>query len=246
MTATGTTPIPEDLRRILDGLVSSARAAFGETLRSVVLYGSAAEGRLRTTSDVNLLFVLTRFDSSADAFREPYRFASAAANVTAMFILESEIPRAAEEFAQKFADIGRRHVVLHGEDLLAHLDIPRAALVRRLQQVLLNQAIRLREVYIERSLREEQCAIAVAEASGPLRTSAASILELEGRGVLPPKEALETLAADLGRAGFVELLPHLSEAREHRTLPAGDAARLLMITQELAAAMHERALRLPS
>lgn len=246
MTATGTTPIPEDLRRVLDGLVASATSAFGDALRSVILYGSAAEGRLRATSDVNLLFVLTRFDSAADAFREPYRFASAAANVTAMFVLESEIPRAAEEFAQKFADIERRHVILHGEDLVADLSIPRDALVRRLQQVLLNQTIRLREIYIERSLREEQCAVAVAEATGPLRTSASSILELEGQGVLPPKEALEKLVASLDRADFVGLLPHLSEARERRTLPAGDAARLLMITQELAAAMHERALRLPS
>jgi predicted nucleotidyltransferase len=236
--------LPDDTQRVIDTLLDAARSAFGDALRSVVLYGSAAEGRLRATSDVNLLFVLSRFDASADAFREPFRFAAAAANVTAMFVLERELPYAAEEFAQKFADIVRRHVVLHGEDLLSGLSIPRDALVRRLQQVLLNLTIRLREMYIERSLREEQCAVTVAEAAGPLRTSAASILELEGRGVLPPKEALEALVAILGRAEFAELLPHLSEARERRALPAGSAARDLLLTLDLAGAMHERALRL--
>lgn len=233
--------LPAETQRIVGGLLEAARASFGDALRSVILYGSAAEGRLRATSDVNLLFVLSRFDASADTFREPFRFAVAAANIQAMFVLERELPYAAGEFAQKFADIARRHVVLHGEDLVAGLAIPREALVRRLQQVLLNLSIRLREAYLERSLREEQCAVTVAEAAGPLRAAAASILELEGHGVLPPKEALETVATELGRAA---LLPLLSQARETRTLPAGSGARTLMMVQELAAAMHERALRL--
>lgn len=236
--------LPDDVRRVLDALVESARAAFGDTLRSLILYGSGAEGRLRATSDINLIFVLSRFGAELDAFREPFRFAQAAANVTAMFVLEEELSDAAQAFAQKFADIERRHVVLYGDDLVARIDIPRAALVRRLQQVLLNLTLRLRGSYVEQSLREEQCAITVAEAAGPLRTSAASILELEGRGTLAPKEALETIVRDLGDPRFEELLPHISEAREQRVLPAGSAAALLFATLELARALHERAHRL--
>jgi len=172
--------LPDDVRRVLDNLVVSARNAFGDALLSITLYGSGAEGRLRATSDVNLLFVLTHFGASADPFREAYRAAVAAANVTAMFVLDSELEDAAEAFAQKFADIHRRHVVLYGDDVVSRLRIPREALVRRLNQVLLNLSIRLRQSYVERSLREEQCALVVAEAAAPLRTSAASILELEG------------------------------------------------------------------
>lgn len=237
-------PLPEDVQRVVDSLVSSARNAFGDALRSVILYGSGAEGRLRATSDVNLLFVLTRFDSAADAIREPYRFAQAAANVTAMFVLDSELEDAGEAFAQKFADIARRHVVLHGDDVVSRITISRDALVRRLRQVLLNLTIRLREAYVERSLREEQCAITVADAAGPLRTSAASIVELEGGQAMPPKEALEKVVGELARRDLADLLPHLSEAREQRVLPAGRAASILFSTLELARALHERALRL--
>lgn len=236
--------LPEEVQRVVDGLVGDARNAFGDALRSVILYGSGAEGRLRATSDVNLLFVLTRFDAAADAIREPYRFAHAAANVTAMFVLESELDDVGEAFAQKFADIARRHVVLHGDDVVARLVIRREALVRRLRQVLLNLTIRLREAYVERSLREEQCAITVADASGPLRTSAASMVELEGGAVMPPKEALEKVVGELARRDLAELLPHLSEAREQRMLPAGQAAPILFSTLELARALYERALRI--
>ena len=234
--------LPDDVRAAVDSLVGSARASLGEALRAVILYGSAAEGRLRATSDVNLLFVLTRFDAAVDAFREPFRTAQAQANVSAMFVLEEELAAASQAFAQKFADIERRHVVLYGDDVIANIDIPRDALVRRLRQVLLNLTLRLRASYVESSLREEQCAITVAEAAAPLRTSAASILELEGRGTLPPKEALETLAAELGPFG--DLLPHLSEAREQRALPAGQAAKILFDTLQLARALYERSTRL--
>lgn len=236
--------LPEDVRRVVDSLVSSARNAFGDELRSVILYGSGAEGRLRATSDVNLLFVLARFDRTADGFREPFRIARAAVNVAAMFVLESELDDASEAFAQKFADIGRRHVVLYGDDVVAHLKIPRAALIRRLRQVLLNLTLRLRDAYVERSLREEQCAITVADAAAPLRTSAASMLELEGRETMPPKEALEAIVSELHQPQLADLLPHLSEAREKRVLPAGEAAAILFQTLELTRALYERATRL--
>ena len=98
-----------------------------------------------------------------------------------MFLLREEVEPATQAFAQKFADVLRRRRVLYGADPFAGVAIPRAALIARLAQVLLNLTLRLRAVYVERSLREEQVARAIADAAGPLRTCAASILELEGR-----------------------------------------------------------------
>ena len=245
MTIQARLDLPDRVREVLDGIVEAARRAFAGDVRSIILYGSAAEGRLRATSDVNVMFVLGRFDEAkADQFREPFRFACAAVDVNAMFVLDTEIDLAAREFAQKFADMKRRHVVLFGDDPLEKVSISRDVLVRRLQQTLLNLTMRLREMYVQRSLREEQCAVTIAETTGPLRAAAATILELEGRGTLAPKEALYTFVHDLGPSDFVDLLPHLSEAREKRVLPPGRAAELLYTTTELAGALHERAMKL--
>ncbi|HEV2722213.1 MAG TPA: nucleotidyltransferase domain-containing protein [Thermoanaerobaculia bacterium] len=229
----------------LNNFVDAAKRVFGDDLRAVVLYGSAAEGRLRATSDVNVIVVLRRFDrAEADALREDFRVAQAAIRLDAMFLLESEIEAAAVEFAQKFADVKRRHTVLYGDDPFAALEIPREAIVRRLRQTLLNLVLRLRAKYIERSLREEQAALTVADAAGPLRAAAAAILELEGAPSASPKEALETVVRQLGRDDLQALLPHLSEAREQRALPAGQAAQTLYLTIELARALADRARRL--
>ena len=123
-------------RRILDEFVEAAREAFGPDLHSVVLFGSAAEGALRPTSDINLILVLRAFDRArADRLREPLRVAYAAARLSVMFLLLEEIESAASDFAQKFSDVSRRRRVLWGPDpfppierLLDELERARATL----------------------------------------------------------------------------------------------------------------------
>jgi predicted nucleotidyltransferase len=194
--------------------VDDAKSALGDDLKSIVLYGSAAEQKLRITSDVNIVIVLNRFSCARiDPFREQFRLAHASVRLTAMFLLADEIPAAAEAFAVKFGDIISRHRVLFGDDPFLHLDISRAATIRRLQQVLLNLVLRLRHEYVLSSLREEQAAFAIADAAGPLRASAQSILQLEARAASSPKEALQTLIDDAGFAAFAPLLPQISLAR---------------------------------
>lgn len=236
-----TQDLPGTVRRSLADLLEAARAAFGQGLRSVVLFGSAAEGRLRATSDVNLIFVLDRFDQDAvDRLGETLRVVQAAVALNPMFLLETEIPAAAEAFAAKFADILRRRRVLLGEDPFADVSVPRGAAIARLKQVLLNLLLRLRALYAMRSLREEQLALVVAEAAGPLRSSAATLLELTGTPPGSPKEALERVAASLTDDSFRELLARLSEAREQRILPPGVAGPTLFRLMELVSALRVR------
>jgi predicted nucleotidyltransferase len=54
--------LPSQVGRVLADFVAAAQTAFATDLSSVVLFGSAAEGRLRPTSDVNLLLLLAKFD----------------------------------------------------------------------------------------------------------------------------------------------------------------------------------------
>jgi len=231
--------LPAPVETILGDFVAAARSALADDLISLILFGSAAEGRLRAASDVNLLVILRRFlPERADALREPLRLARAAIALQPMFLLETELPEAAQAFAVKFGDIKQRHRVLFGTDPLASLRIPRAAALARLRQVLLNQLLRLRARYLETSLREEQLAIVLAEAAGPLRAAAATLLELEGAKAASPKEALQRAAAATGIDGTEQALLHMSEARENRFLPPGVAAQAVLKLLEVTAALH--------
>lgn len=233
--------LPPHVAQALHDFVAAAHSAFGAALRSVVLSGSGAEGRLRATSDVNLILVLRTFERGhADQVREPLRVAEAAIRLSAMFLLEAEIGAAVEAFAEKFADVLRRRHVLYGDDPFATLAVARQAAITRLKQVLLNQMLRLRALYVLRSRREEQLALVVADAAGPLRSSAASLLELEERAAETPKEALRLVASAFPESDWDTVLACLSEARETRRLPPGVAGDTLFRLIELATRLRAR------
>ena len=229
--------LPEEIQRHLDLFVAAAQTAFGDDLAAAVLFGSAADGQLRATSDVNLLLLLKRFTpQAADALRGPLRMAHAAIDLQVMFLLESELTQAADAFAVKFADIIARHQVLHGVDPFASLHTSRDAVLRRLRQVLLNQQVRMRERYMLLSLNEEQLAGAIADAAGPLRSAAASLAQLDGRP-LSGKQALEAFVDQLGDPALHVALQAMSKARETARLAPGQAlpafTSLMTITERL-------------
>ena len=236
-----TSQLPPQVEQSVSAFVDAAKAAFGSELVSAVMYGSAAEGRLRATSDVNTLLVLRRFDQvQADQMREPMRLAHASIQMNTMFLLESELPMAMEAFAVKFADIASRHRVLFGIDPFVAIEPSRDALVRRLKQVLLNLQLRLRERYVLLSLREEQIALVIADAAGPLRSSAASLLHLEGHAALPPKEALEKAVSEMKDETLSNVLHEVSSAREDRLLEPGKAPPTLIGLIEMTRRLRER------
>jgi predicted nucleotidyltransferase len=237
--------LPPPVGRALNVFLDNAEAAFGSRFLSAVLYGSAAEGRLRATSDVNLLLVLSDIDQAGlDGVADALRVAHAAVRLNVMFVLERELDAAARAFAAKFADIKRRRRVLRGGDPFATLTVPPEALRARLRQVLLNLALRLRRAYALHGLREDQLARLVAEEAGPLRTSAAALMELEGTRAASAREALARVAGEMEAHGFREPLARLSEARERGALPPGVAGPTLFRLMELAEAMRERAEKL--
>jgi predicted nucleotidyltransferase len=237
--------LPAPIARVLDEFVAEARTALADTLQSIVLFGSAAENRVRATSDVNVVVVLTAFDAARiEALRPTLDRAHAAVRLEILWLLASEVTAAAEAFAVKFGDIARRHRALHGPDPFASLAISRTATLARLRQVLLNQLLRLRATYAVDGSRDERLAIRIADAAGPLRVSAAEILELEGGPVLPPRDALARITEDWTAPNRAAVLAAISEARETRRLEPGRAAETLLGLIDLADFLHRRAARL--
>ncbi|MDC8760373.1 hypothetical protein [Janthinobacterium fluminis] len=237
--------LPLEIEHHLTAFVAAAKTAFGADLSAVVLYGSAADGQMRATSDVNLLLLLKRFEQpGADALREPLRLAHAAIQLQAMFLLDSELAAAADAFAVKFSDIIVRHRVLHGADPFGTLRTAREAVLRRLKQVLLNQQLRMRERYVLLSLREEQLVAAIADAAAPLRAAAASLAQLEGQLPQAGKQALEAFVEALDQPALATALHLMSTARETDTLAPGRAAPTFLALMHINEQLRARAARL--
>jgi predicted nucleotidyltransferase len=240
-----TRDLPAPLARLLEDVVEQAAATLGTSLQSVVLFGSAAENRLRATSDVNLLFVVEAYDPARVATLGPVlQRAHAAFRLSAMWLTRDEVSLASESFAVKFADMARRHRVLFGDDPLAGVTISRQASVIRVRQVFLNLVLRLRSGYALNHDQEERLAFVVADAAGPLRAGAAELLDLEGQPAPSAREALERLAPQWSASKAQTVLDAVRTARETRKLEPGRGSAVLSDVIELAGYLHRRAVAL--
>ena len=234
--------LPQPQARLLEQVVEELSGALGGSLRSVVLFGSAAENRLRASSDVNLLVVVDAFDASRVApVRGLLQQAHAAVRLSVMWLTEEEVAHAGQAFAVKFADMVRRHRVLFGDDPLAGLQIPRQAAVIRLRQVFLNLVLRLRATSVLEGDREERLSLVLADMAGPLRAGAGELLELEGTPAPSPREAFERVAAQWSPQKAAEILAAVRAVRETRPLEPGKTEPLLANVIALAGYMHRRA-----
>jgi predicted nucleotidyltransferase len=232
--------LPARIVTVLSDFIGAARNAYADDLVSVVLYGSAADGKLGPASDVNLILVLRSFDPArVGRMRDAFLSAEAAIKLRVMFLLASEVPAAAEFFAQKFSDILRRHRTIFGADVLASLQVSRRAEIFRLRQILLNLTLRLRDAYVARGQQPEQAIRILADTLGPLRAAAATLLELEGVRDAPAGTALERLAGSFGAAS-AQAVASLFAAHEGKPLGV-EAQEALFQVIELVMHMSQRA-----
>ncbi len=231
--------LPPTVATVLEDFVAALLRVAGTQLDSVILFGSAAEGRLRSTSDVNLLVVAEGLTlPQLDSVRLVLQGGRAAARLTVMFLERAELAQAMEAFAVKFTDIKARHRVLYGQSPLESLQITREATLRRVRQILLNLRLRLRELYALDGDHEERLARIIADVIGPMRASAATLIALMDGRTLAPKPALEELCAG---GAWDEVLSELSAVHRDEHLPAGQTRRLFGEVLRLLAFLDGRA-----
>ena len=131
----------------LDDLVTQLRAAYGNHLSAVVLYGSAAAGEhIPKQSDYNVLVLLDRVDPGALAAASAVARAwGDAGNPPPMTMTVNEWRRSADVFPMEYADILERHRVLHGTLPVDGITVSRENLRLQLEQQVMGKLLQLRQ-----------------------------------------------------------------------------------------------------
>lgn len=130
----------------LDQLVEQLRKAFGDDLRSVVLYGSAAAGEhIAKRSDYNVLVLVDSIDLEF-LHREAAiaRAWAEAGNPPPLTLTVQEWQRSSDIFPIEYADILERHRVLHGAPPFDGISVRRADLRLQLEHQTMGKLLQLR------------------------------------------------------------------------------------------------------
>lgn len=230
--ATQLADLPQEVQATLLDLVPRIIEAI-PGVSSIVLFGSAAEGRMRQVSDVNLVVMAQHFNQGFEKIHRDLNLAHAATQIKIMFLADAELARASELFAVKFQDIKRRHRVLSGVDPFVNLEINRSAIAFRLRQTLMNLILRHRALFAMNGHQADRLTRTIAEIAGPLRSIAAAFMSLQGKD-LSPRQALIELAATMDASFAVS---QISNAREKQGLDLTTASKthseLLVLAEKL-------------
>lgn len=200
------------LRVSLGELVDRLKAALGDDLVSVVLFGGAARGRFDpAVSDANVMLVLRAvsiavLDKIGTAV-EPFRLVF---QLSLLTVTEEDIVDSVEVFPTKFLDIQRHHQTLWGKDVVSAFDIPRDRLKRHALRQLMNLHLRLRQVYLEARNRPEQLDGMIRRSVSTLILQLGILLELRtGKECETTEEILDAAAlANLDRAKLVKFIDY--------------------------------------
>ena len=123
------------------------RAALGERLVAVVLYGSAAAGDWHERrSDLNVLCALNRVGADELSQSEPVvRWWREQGNAPPLLLSGEEIRNSTDCFPMEFHDMQECRRVLYGPDVIAQLDIDRSFYRAQVEHELRAKQIRLRQ-----------------------------------------------------------------------------------------------------
>jgi hypothetical protein len=192
--------------------------AYGDALRAVVVYGSAARGEYREgVSDVNLLVLLT--DTGAATLRRGSSLARAWAaenNPPPLVLGEAEFRDSADVFPIELADIRDAHVLLYGTDPFPGLQIRPADLRAQLERELKGASIRLRTRYLTDAGEAIRFEPVLLKSLSTFLVMFRTVLRLSGVEVAQEPEAVIRATAE--RVGFdAAPLLEILRARSGRT-----------------------------
>jgi predicted nucleotidyltransferase len=138
------------MEKLLNELVSRLRGAYGDDLLSVVLYGSAATGEYHEKfSDLNVLCVLKSIGvRELEKGEEAVGWWLKQKQPLPLFLSREEVENSHDAFPIEFLDIQQNHRILHGEDVVANIEVKTQQHRRQVEHEMRSGLLRLRERYL--------------------------------------------------------------------------------------------------
>jgi len=188
----------------LDELVENLRAAHGDNLASIVLYGSVAAGdHVAEHSDHNLLIALKRIASedlrlSHNAMRDWLK----SGQPTPVYFTVEELTRAVDVFPIEFLQMEKARRVLYGRDPFEFVEISQANLRHQTEYELRTKLIQLRRLYLPASTSVEKLSALMSDSLASFAALFRAVLILHGQE--PPVSKAESVRATVRLLGLDE------------------------------------------
>jgi hypothetical protein len=210
--------LPEAARKRIVPFCEQMLQLHGETIESMVVYGSATGlNFVPKRSDVNLLIVVSEL--GYETLRQSLRLVDRGIKkkiAAPLFLTRQNIERSLDVFPIEFLEMKENHVVIYGEDPLGGIEIDPERLRLECEEQLRGKLVRLRQAYLEVGLGRKGIEMLLKESLSALIPTFRAMLRLKGLGPIREKEkVIDALASQFNVDGqaFLEVL-HDQQADE--------------------------------
>ncbi len=187
-------------------LVALCQSTFGDTLESVIVYGSFLRETFRPgSSDVNVLIVVKEgHEASLRELGRVGRRLMRKHRITPLVLTHREFMGSADVFPMEYFDIAQTHKALYGPDVAADVTISRSNLRHEIEHQLRGNLLALRQLAIaaghRRPFRKVLLRRRLEEWSGSISAILRAILRLHDVTPIPanPEELVRSVNQALG------------------------------------------------
>jgi hypothetical protein len=219
----------EQAEALLGDLTGRLKAALGDRLVSLILYGSAAMGdRLDRVSDLNVLCVLERLTTAELAKSEPvFRWWLERGNPAPLLLTAEEVGTSADCFPMEYHDMREHRRVLHGVDVIQNLQIETSTYRTQVEHELRAKQIRLRQKSAELLTQANRLLKLLTHSISTFCVLGRHALVLSGHQPRFKKtEVVTALESAMGRK--LEAFQSILAARESGKMAPGQTATALL------------------
>ena len=143
--------LPEQTQTLLQAYSKDVKAAFGDLLEGLLLYGSAVRSEfLPGRSNLNLLLVVTGYDAAIlTRYELVHKRWSKEGIIIPLFLTDQEIRTTSALFPLEFLEIQEHHRVLGGRDPFVGFHVDGKRVGDEVMQGLAGHVLRLRQRFAE-------------------------------------------------------------------------------------------------
>lgn len=235
--------LPEETQRQLQVYAKEVKAAFGDRLEGLLIYGSAVRGEfLPGRSNLNMLLVVTAYDAATlNLYAPVHKRWSKEQVVVPLFLTDQEVKSASVLFPLEFLEIQEHHRVLGGRDPFVGFHVDTRRLKDAVVQGLAANVLRLRQRYAEGGGTDDAVTILLplsVTSTVPLLRGLQRIL---GRPVLSQSDAAINDVAELLKVDLRGFIDALLLKRGQITPGPGEIPRLFDRYLQAATALSDAA-----
>ena len=191
----------QNLEQTVRQFAEDAKRIYGESLLSLILYGSAASSEyVEGRSNINCLVLLKEVTPDelrkcAAQLQEWHKQGIS----TPLFVDPAYVRSSIDVFPVEFLDMKQRYRVLYGQDFLQELEPKLERLRFQCEQELKGKMLRLRQLYLEASQTENRLVALLVKSTSSFMVLFRALLHLQGT---PAPQSMNEILVALSRLGL--------------------------------------------